>query len=54
MPSHAGCQRYWARADRTPLLVIILVIGAAAGVLAAIRPARKAAKLNLLAAIASE
>jgi putative ABC transport system permease protein len=37
-----------------PLLVIILVVGALAGVLAAIRPARKAAKLDVLQAIATE
>jgi len=33
---------------------VILVVGAVAGVIAAIRPARKAAKLDLLQAIASE
>ena len=37
-----------------PLLVVILVVGAIAGVVAAIRPARKAAKLDLLQAIATE
>jgi putative ABC transport system permease protein len=37
-----------------PLLVIILIIGAVAGVVAAIRPARKAAKLDVLQAIATE
>lgn len=36
------------------LLVVILVVGALAGVLAAIRPARKAAKLDVLQAIAAE
>ena len=36
------------------LLVLILVIGAVAGVVAAIRPARKAAKLDLLQAIGAE
>jgi putative ABC transport system permease protein len=36
------------------LLVTILVVGGVAGVLAAIRPARKAAKLDLLQAIAAE
>ena len=36
------------------LLVVILVVGAIAGVVAAIRPARKAAKLDVLQAIASE
>jgi putative ABC transport system permease protein len=36
------------------LLVVILVVGALAGVLAAVRPARKAAKLDVLEAIASE
>jgi putative ABC transport system permease protein len=35
-------------------LAIILVVGAVAGVLAGLRPARRAARLNLLAAIASE
>src|SRR6266536_2445843 len=35
-------------------LTIILLVGAIAGVLAGLRPARRAAKLNLLAAIASE
>jgi putative ABC transport system permease protein len=35
-------------------LAIILLVGAIAGVLAGLRPARRAAKLNLLAAIASE
>jgi len=35
-------------------LAIILVVGAIAGVLAGLRPARRAARLNLLAAIASE
>jgi putative ABC transport system permease protein len=37
-----------------PLLVIILIVGAVAGVVAAIRPARKAARLNMLEAIATE
>ena len=41
-------------APPVPLLVVILVVGAIAGVVAAIRPARKAAKLDLLQAIASE
>jgi putative ABC transport system permease protein len=36
------------------LLVVILVVGALAGVIAAIRPARKAAKLDVLQAIATE
>jgi putative ABC transport system permease protein len=36
------------------LLVVILLVGAAAGVIAAIRPARKAARLDVLQAIASE
>ena len=36
------------------LLALILVVGAAAGVLAAIRPAYKAAKLDVLQAIAAE
>src|SRR6266702_3450404 len=35
-------------------LTIIVLVGAIAGVLAGLRPARRAAKLNLLAAIASE
>jgi putative ABC transport system permease protein len=35
-------------------LVVILVVGAVAGVLAAVRPARKAAKLDVLAAIATD
>jgi putative ABC transport system permease protein len=35
-------------------LAIILLVGAVAGVLAGLRPARRAARLNLLAAIASE
>jgi putative ABC transport system permease protein len=35
-------------------LAIILLVGAIAGVLAGLRPARRAARLNLLAAIASE
>jgi putative ABC transport system permease protein len=35
-------------------LVVFLVVGAAAGVLAGLRPARRAARLNVLAAIASE
>jgi putative ABC transport system permease protein len=34
-------------------LVVILVVGAIAGVLAAVRPARKAAKLDVLSAIAT-
>jgi putative ABC transport system permease protein len=34
-------------------LVVVLVLGAAAGVLAALRPARRAAKLDVLTAIAS-
>ena len=37
-----------------PLLVTILFVGAIAGVVAAIRPARSAAKLDVLQAIASE
>jgi len=35
-------------------LVVVLVVGAIAGVLAGIRPARRAAKLPVLRAIASE
>jgi putative ABC transport system permease protein len=35
-------------------LVVVLVAGAAAGVLAAVRPARRAARLDVLTAIASE
>ena len=34
-------------------LVTVLIVGAIAGVLAAIRPARRAAKLDVLAAIAT-
>jgi putative ABC transport system permease protein len=41
-------------APPVPLLITILVLGAVAGVLAAFRPARKAAKLDILQAIASE
>jgi putative ABC transport system permease protein len=41
-------------APPVPLLVIILIVGAVAGVVAAIRPARKAAKLDVLKAIATE
>jgi len=41
-------------APPVPLLVIILIVGAVAGVVAAIRPARKAARLDVLHAIASE
>jgi putative ABC transport system permease protein len=37
-----------------PQLAVILLVGAIAGVLAGLRPARRAARLNLLAAIASE
>ena len=35
-------------------LAVVLVVGALAGVLASLRPARRAAKLNLLEAIAAE
>jgi putative ABC transport system permease protein len=35
-------------------LAIVLVVGAIAGVLAGIRPARRASRLNVLEAIASE
>jgi putative ABC transport system permease protein len=41
-------------APPVPLLIAILVLGAVAGVLAATRPARKAAKLDILQAIATE
>ncbi|HEV3227750.1 MAG TPA: FtsX-like permease family protein, partial [Acidimicrobiales bacterium] len=41
-------------APPVPLLVLILVVGALAGVFAAIRPARRAARLDVLQAIASE
>jgi putative ABC transport system permease protein len=41
-------------APPVPLLVAILVLGAVAGVAAAFRPARKAAKLDILQAIATE
>jgi putative ABC transport system permease protein len=37
-----------------PQLIVFLVVGALAGVLAGIRPARRAARLNVLAAIAAE
>jgi len=37
-----------------PLLIVILLLGAAAGVLAAIRPASRDAKLDVLQAIATE
>jgi putative ABC transport system permease protein len=37
-----------------PQLLVVLVVGAIAGVLAGIRPARRAARLDVLAAIASE
>jgi putative ABC transport system permease protein len=33
---------------------VILLVGAVAGVLAAVRPARKAARLDVLAAIATD
>ena len=35
-------------------LVVVLLVGAVAGVMAAVRPARKAARLDVLAAIAGE
>jgi putative ABC transport system permease protein len=35
-------------------LLVVLVVGAIAGVLAGIRPARRAARLDVLAAIATE
>jgi putative ABC transport system permease protein len=35
-------------------LVVFLVVGAVAGTLAGLRPARRAARLDILAAIASE
>jgi putative ABC transport system permease protein len=35
-------------------LGFVLVLGAVAGILAGLRPARRAAKLNILAAIAAE
>jgi putative ABC transport system permease protein len=35
-------------------LAIVLVVGAIAGVLAGLRPARRAARLDVLAAIATE
>jgi putative ABC transport system permease protein len=34
-------------------LVVVLVVGAAAGVLAAFRPARRAARIDVLGAIAT-
>jgi putative ABC transport system permease protein len=35
-------------------LIVILLVGAIVGVLAAIRPARRAARLNILAAVATD
>jgi putative ABC transport system permease protein len=37
-----------------PQLLVVFVVGAIAGVLAGIRPARRAARLDVLAAIAAE
>jgi putative ABC transport system permease protein len=34
-------------------LVVVLVVGALAGVIAAVRPARRAARLDVLAALAT-
>jgi putative ABC transport system permease protein len=37
-----------------PQLVVVLLLGALVGVLAALRPARRAARLNILDAIAAQ
>jgi putative ABC transport system permease protein len=50
----AGKNQHVTFAPPPFLLAFLLILGAAAGVIAAIRPARRAARLNMLTAIASE